>query len=193
MWFPWAPLPLNIFLVIFVDTNPCDTNCVLYWLQRWLNHSCTQKTISHNRVCTAARVHHWPAQAKAGIKPVAGKSGGQQSQGLIQLDYPFHGTLLHCVRFGLVLLGRSFCSRKPRFLEVSREKYAGGMIVKKIFFLKKFSSEQQLSAAEGCFCLFPRRVGFWVILPQSNQGMKSIVPPEKKLILWDNGFMTLGT
>jgi hypothetical protein len=38
------------------------------------------------------------------------------------------------VRFGLALLGRSFCSRKPRFLEVSREKNAGGMIVKKIFF-----------------------------------------------------------
>jgi hypothetical protein len=51
------------------------------------------------------------------------------------VDYPFHGTLLHCVQFGLVLLGRSFCSRKPQFLEVSREKHAGGMIV--IFFFKE--------------------------------------------------------
>jgi hypothetical protein len=68
-------------------------------------------------------------QAKAGIKPMAGKSQGQQSRCLIQLEYPFYGILKHYVLSALILLGRSFCSRKPQPLKVSKEKNASGMIV----------------------------------------------------------------
>jgi hypothetical protein len=67
---------------------------------------------------------------------MAGKTQGQQSQCLIQLaDCPFYATQTHCVQFVLIFLGRSFGSRKPQFLEVSREKNASGMIVN--FFFKE--------------------------------------------------------
>jgi hypothetical protein len=102
------------------------------WVEATLSYS---KIHSHNWVCTAARVHHWSAQAKEGIKPMAGKTQAQQSQCLIQLaNCPFYATQMHCVQFVLVFLGRSFCSRKPWFLKVLREKNASGMIA---FFFSK--------------------------------------------------------